>query len=250
MGRVSGKVAIVTGAAGGLGAADAAMLAREGAQVIITDVNQAGEETAAGIPGALFIHHDVSSEEGWAHVMQVVEERYGRLDVLVNNAGIVDFKTIEECSLKDFRRLYAVHVEGTFLGCQNAIKLMKKSGGGSIINMCSTTALIGYSLVVAYASAKGAIRSMTRNVAVHCQEQGYNIRANAIFPGIIATQMMQASVDEVVRRGIAFPEGDPAKMPKAGVPDDIANLVLYLASDESRLVNATEIVIDDASVSR
>jgi len=250
MGRVQGKVAIITGAATGLGAADAAMLAREGARVILTDVNPAGEQTAAGIPGALFIHHDVTQEEDWARVMQRVEERFGRLDVLVNNAGIVQFKTIEECSLADFRKLYAVHVEGTFLGCQNGIRLMKKSGGGSIINMASTTALVGYSLVTAYTAAKGAIRALTRNVAVHCQEQGYNIRANVIFPGIIATQMMQASVDEVVRRGIAFPAADPATQPKPGVPDDIANLVLYLASDESRLINATEIVIDDASVAR
>jgi 3(or 17)beta-hydroxysteroid dehydrogenase len=250
MGRVAGKVAIITGAATGLGAADAAMLAREGAQVILTDVNPIGEQTAAAIPGAIFIRHDVTRPEDWANVMETVQSRFGRLDVLVNNAGIVIFETIEECSLENFRKHYAVHVEGTFLGCQNAIRLMKANGGGSIINMASTTALVGYSLVPAYTAAKGAIRSLTRNVAVHCQEQGYNIRANVVFPGIIATAMMQASIDEVVKRGIPMPEGDPAKMPKPGAPDDIANLILYLASDESRLINAAEFVIDDASVAR
>jgi len=250
MGRVAGKVAIVTGAASGLGAADAAMLAREGASVVLTDFNPSGEDVAAKIPGAMFIRHNVTSEADWAHVMATVEEKYGRLDVLVNNAGFVKFATIEECTLEEFRRHYAVHTEGTFLGCQNGIKLMKKSGGGSIINMASTTALIGYSLVPAYAAAKGAIRSLTRTVAVHCQEQGYNIRANVLFPGIIATPMMQASIDEVIKRGIPMPEQDPNRNPKPGVPDDIANLVLFLASDESRLINAAEFVIDDASVAR
>jgi 3(or 17)beta-hydroxysteroid dehydrogenase len=250
MGRVSGKVAIVTGAAQGLGAADAALLAREGASVVLTDFNLAGEQVAAGIPGSIFVQHDVTKPEDWARVMTIVEQSFGRLDILVNNAGIVDFTTIEESTLENFRKVYAVSAEGTFLGCQAAIPLMKKSGGGSIINMASIASTVGYSLVASYAAAKGAVRSLSRNIAVHCQEQGYNIRCNVLLPGMIATPMTMAAGAEVERRGLAMPDVDPAKVPKFGVPDDIANLVLFLASDESRLINGAEILIDDAHTAK
>ncbi|NNM58142.1 SDR family oxidoreductase [Acidocella sp.] len=246
MGRVSGKVAIVTGAARGLGAADARLLAKEGASVILTDISPGVMETAAGIEGAIGVVQDVSSPEGWAEVIALAETRFGRLDVLVNNAGIVDFTTIEESTLENFRRVYAISAEGTFLGCQAAIPLMRKSGGGSIINMSSVAALNAYPIVCSYAAAKGAVRSMSRNIAVYCQEQGYNIRVNAILPGIIASDMTAAAAEEVKRRGLEVPAADPAKAPKVGQPEDIANLVLYLASDESRMVNAAELVIDDA----
>lgn len=246
MGRVSGKVAIVTGAARGLGAADARLLAKEGASVILTDISPGVMETAAQIEGAIGVVQDVTSPEGWAEVIALAETKFGRLDVLVNNAGIVDFTTIEESTLENFRKVYAISAEGTFLGCQAAIPLMRKSGGGSIINMSSVAALNAYPIVCSYAAAKGAVRSMSRNIAVYCQEQGYNIRVNAILPGIIASDMTAAAAEEVKRRGLDVPVADPAKAPKVGQPEDIANLVLYLASDESRMVNAAELVIDDA----
>ncbi len=245
MDRVKGKVAIITGAAGGLGAADARLLAAEGAKVILTDVNPAGEATAAGIPGAIFIHHDVTLPESWAEVIALAERHHGRLDILVNNAGIVDFTSIEESSLENFRKVYAVSVEGTFLGCQTALPLLRKSGGGSIINMSSIAAITCYQLVCSYAAAKGAVRSLSRNIAGYCQDQGYNIRVNSILPGMIATDMTVKAAAELARRGIDATPADPARAPKFGAPEDIANLVLYLASDESRLVNGTELVVDD-----
>lgn len=245
MNRVEGKVAIITGAAGGLGAADARLLAAEGARVILTDVNPEGEAAAAAIPGALFIRHDVTSPEGWAEVIAFAKARHGRLDILVNNAGIVEFTSIEESSLESFRKVYAVSVEGTFLGCQTALPLLRDSGGGSIINMSSIAAIACYPLVCSYAAAKGAVRSLSRNIAGYCQDQGYNIRVNSILPGMIATDMTAKAAAELVRRGIDAAPADPDRAPKFGAPEDIANLVLYLASDESRLINGAELIVDD-----
>ena len=148
-GRVAGKVAIITGAARGLGEADARLLAREGAQVVITDVDvNQGEKTAKSIKGAIFLEQDVRNEARWAEVVAETVKRFGRLDVLVNNAGIVDFTSIADSSLERFRFINAVMVEGTFLGCQAAIPAMEKSGGGSIINVSSTAATRGMASII------------------------------------------------------------------------------------------------------
>lgn len=249
MRRVDGKVAIVTGAARGLGRADAEALAREGAMVVLTDLSAAGATTTAEIarrhPGkAIFLRQDVRDEEGWRQVIEATLARFGRVDVLVNNAGIAKAGDPETTTLEDFRLHAAVMSEGVFLGCKHAIGAMKRSGGGSIINVSSTSALVGYPGVIAYGAAKGAVRAMTKSVAVHCQRQGYGIRCNSIHPGPIDTALLAG-----VRGDGPNDQGSRATS-SGGRPEDVANLVLFLASDESRHINGTELVIDDAYTAR
>lgn len=226
-GRVEGKIVLITGAARGLGRADALLLAREGATVIATDIRD-GEAPPAG----LFLRQDVTDEAAWIETLGTIRDRFGRLDVLVNNAGIVSFEDIEHETLDAFRRVNAVSSEATFLGCKHAIPLMRAGGGGSIINMSSITALRGFPTVIGYTAAKGAIRALSRTVAAHCAEKGDNIRCNTIFPGTIETPMTAHIADSESRA-------------RLGSPDDIANLVLYLASDESRFVSGAEFVVDN-----
>ena len=231
MKRVEGKVVLVTGAGSGLGAADALMLAREGAHVIVGDVDEAAGRAVARDAGGLFIRHDVRSEDDWRAAIELVMRRFGRLDVLVNNAGNVIAADIEQTSLEQFRLLQAVHAEGTYLGCRHALAVMKERGG-SIVNMASLAALRGCPAVFAYACAKGAIRALTATLATHCLDKGYPIRCNAVFPGVIATPLAVSVV------------GD---MPGMGQPDDVAGMVLFLASDESRFVTGAEFVVDNGA---
>ena len=245
MGRVDGKVALITGAASGLGAADAEVLAREGATVVLTDIDEsAGEAVAESIRktggNAIFLAQDASDEEQWQQVIATIRKEHGRLDVLVNNAGIVIMGTPENCTLEDFRKQNAVMSESVFLGCKHALPLMNESGGGSIINMSSIASHLGYPIYFAYSAAKGAVRSMNKAIAVHCQMNGYNIRVNSLHPGAIDTPMVQQSAAEL---GIDNKEDlSPVGL---GQPEDVANVVLFLASDESRFVNGTEILIDN-----
>jgi 3(or 17)beta-hydroxysteroid dehydrogenase len=248
MGRVSGKVALVTGAGSGLGRADAIALAREGAKVVITDINEtAGRELEqllnSSAPGsAFFMTQDVASESRWQEVFAETEKRFGGLHVLVNNAGMVLIGNPENTPLEVFRKHLAVMTESVFLACKYGIPLMKASGGGSIINMCSTATHLGYPVFYAYSAAKGAVRSMTKAVAVHCQMNGFNIRCNSIHAGAIETPMVvKASKD------LGFDMSAYDKMPGGlGKPEDVGNLVLFLASDESRHINGAELLIDNA----
>ena len=246
MGRVSGKVALITGASSGLGKADAILLAQEGAKVVLTDVNDAGSEVADHICNELggeatFLKQDVTSEEVWISTIKQVEDLYGGLNILVNNAGIVIVATPESTTLEQFRQANAVMSESVFLGCKHAIPVMQKSGGGSIINMSSVASHLGYPVFFAYTAAKGAVRAMTKSIAVHCQYNKYNIRCNSIHAGAIDTPMVAQANTEL---GIEPPgEDDLVGM---GKPEDVANMVLYLASDESRFVNGTELLIDNA----
>ena len=245
MGRVEGKVALITGAASGLGAADAEVLAREGATVVLTDIDEdAGEAAAESIRKAggkaTFLVQDAANEERWQQVIATIRKEHGRLDVLVNNAGIVIMGSPEDCSLDDFRKQNAVMSEGVFLGCKHALPLMHESGGGSIINMSSIASHLGYPIFFAYSAAKGAVRSMSKAIAVHCQMNGYNIRVNSLHPGAIDTPMVDQTTSEL---GIENKEElSPVGL---GKPEDVANVVLFLASDESRFVNGTEILIDN-----
>jgi len=246
MGRVEGKVALITGGASGLGRADAEVLAREGAVVVLTDINDAaGESVAEQIHSAggqaTFMHHDVSDEGQWQKVIAAVRNDHGRLDVLVNNAGIAVVESIEECSLESFHRQNAIMSDGVFLGCKHALPLMRESGGGSIINMSSIASHLGYPIFFAYSAAKGAVRAMSKAIAVHCQMNGYKIRVNSIHPGAIDTPMIDQTTSAL---GL---EDKTAISPVGlGQPEDVANAILFLASDESRFINGTEILIENA----
>ena len=248
MGRLDGKVAIVTGGAAGLGRADAIALAREGARVVITDVAEvegrqlAGELNAKRAGSALFLTQDVRDEARWQEVVAETVKQFGGLHILVNNAGVVKIATPESCTLEEFRFQNAVMSEGVFLGCKAAIGAIKASGGGSIINMSSVASHLGYPVYFAYSAAKGAVRSMTKSIAVHCQMNKYNIRCNSIHAGAIDTAMVRESTRTLGMEMSAW-EQSPTGL---GKPEDVANLVVYLASDESRFVNGTEILIDNA----
>jgi 3(or 17)beta-hydroxysteroid dehydrogenase len=247
MGRLAGKIAIITGAGKGLGEADARMFAREGATVILTDVDRLnGERVAAEIgPRAEFHFHDVREEAGWKALIDDVVARHGRLDILVNNAGVVQPGTIETQTVDEYRFIMAVSADGTFFGCKYAVLAMKQTGGGSIINMSSLASVQGVPAVAAYSAAKGAIESLTRHVAVHCAQSKYNIRCNSVHPATILTPM----VIEIMKgfESPAVPADGPVKeSEKLGEPDDIAHTVLFLASDESKFINGAAIRVDNA----
>ncbi|QIQ87632.1 SDR family oxidoreductase [Erythrobacter sp.] len=249
-GRVAGRVALVTGGAMGLGRADCEALAAEGAKVIVTDREVEQAHAVADAIGGDAMALDVTDESQWQDVMQAVQERHGGLDILVNNAGNVIFEDIETVSTEHFRLHLDIHVMGTFFGCKYAIPLMKHrhkavgGGGSSIVNMASTAALMGYGNIPAYTAAKGAISSMTRSIAVHCQDQGYGIRCNALAPGGIETPMVMGVSGRAGETPMEIPEG-PLPADALGHPKDVAGCVLFLASDEARFLNGLTIPVDN-----
>jgi 3(or 17)beta-hydroxysteroid dehydrogenase len=248
MGRVENKVAIISGAASGLGEASARLLAEEGARVLIGDIDApAGRRLAEEIgPAAMFRRLDVTKAEDWAAAFDDAARQWGTPDILVNSAGIVVMGSIEDATLDQFRHVLAVNLEGTFLGCQAALRHMRESGGGSIINLSSVAALLGTPPdIVAYTASKGAVCALTRSVAVHCRTNGLAIRCNAILPGNMRTPMLLNAVErEVGRERLAETLEEIAKTEPIGVPQDVANMVLYLASDQAKFINGTQIVID------
>lgn len=247
MSRVADKVVIVTGAASGLGAADARALTAEGATVVLTDIDNDAGSALADELGMLFIPHDVSDEQAWAEVMAEVDRRYGRLDALVNNAGIAPIADIEHTSTEMWRRTLAVHLDGTFFGCRSAFPLMRTAGGGSIVNMSSTAALNGIAPYLAYSAAKGGIRSLTKAVAAHARHNKLGIRCNSIHPGSIDTPMVHQALDTLMGVDMAGADDPEALRRRLGIgePADVAHLVVYLVSDESKHVNGAELVIDN-----
>jgi 3(or 17)beta-hydroxysteroid dehydrogenase len=248
MGRVAGKVAIVTGGASGMGKADARLLAREGACVVIADLNAVDGEAVAQSIGeqALFLRLDVSDEDNWKTVIAATLEKFGRLDILVNNAGMIMLGNIVDTDLADWRKIHAVNSDGVFLGCKHAIPVMAETGGGSIINMSSVAAIHGQSFVAAYTASKGAVRSLTKSIAMFCKEQKNGIRCNSIHPDGVKTPMV---VKVAMGKDVATQEDldEVGKFGNMCEPEDIANLVLYLASDESGFVNGSEMLIDNCA---
>jgi len=253
MGRVQGKVAIITGAASGVGAEDARLLASEGAKVVLTDVNDdAGHKTAAEIndkfpESAVFYRHDIASEADWESVIRNTEERFGGLDVLVNNAAILAYGTIEDTSLELWQKIQRINSDGYFLGCKHGLLAMKRRGGGSIVNMSSMAGIGGMSSFAAYSASKGAVAALTRSVAAHCRSNLYKIRCNSIHPDGIVTPMV-TNLHGTMPKGFQpkVREKDPKQLQaRFCMPADIANLVLFLASDESRFIQGAEMRIDN-----
>lgn len=250
MGRVDGKIALVTGAAQGLGAAIATMLAAEGAQVALTDIRLSGaEDMAAGInrdhPGsAIAIEHDVADEQAWQAVLQQVQTDFGGLHILVNNAGIGSIANVEDETFETWRHVHAVDLDSVFLGCKYALPIMAASGGGSIVNISSISGIIAGHNLAAYNSAKAAVRHLSKSVALHCARSGNNVRCNSVHPVFIDTPILDGMARGGDRDAALQKLGRQIPIGRIGQPDDVAYAVLYLASDESAFVTGSEIKVD------
>ena len=250
MDRVAGKVVLVTGAGSGIGRATATLLAAEGATVIVTDINRAGGlETVQRIATlnsgscARFEEQDTSREADWKRIIEDILAREGRLDGLVNNAGIAGPfpSTFESETVEQWQRILAINVQGVFLGCKHGVPALRSSGGGSIVNLSSLAAFLGTPDLSAYGASKGAVRQFTKTVAIDCARKGYKVRCNSVHPGIIMTPMGEGILPSEKAR-----ERTRQRIPigEFGTPEDIAYGVHYLISDESRFVTGTELVID------
>lgn len=247
MGRVAGKVAIVTGGASGMGKADAILLAQEGAAVVVADLNETDGKAVAESIGdkARFMRLDVTDEDDWRSVIAATVAEFGRLDILVNNAGLLTAASVVDTDLAMFRKVQAVNSEGVFLGCKHAIPAMEQSGGGSIVNMSSVAAMQGVSFAAAYSASKGAVRSLTKSVAMYCKEKGNRIRCNSVHPDGVRTPMvakLATGKEAVSAEDLASLQGN-----NMCNPEDVAHMVLYLAADESWFVNGAEMLIDNCA---
>lgn len=258
MGRVSGKIALVTGAASGIGRASALALAAEGAAVIATDIDEragrsVADEAAKAGGEILFVRQDVVAEPDWSRVVDDIKSRFGKLHVLVNNAGIAVNGLVTDLSLDDWRRQQAVNVESVFLGTRRCLPLMRASGGGSIINISSVMGLRGAAESSAYCASKGAVRLFTKAVALECAAARDGVRVNSVHPGVIDTPIWSKTTASMAtgnhREGANAPDMDAiaeliVPTGQKGLPVDIAAGVVFLASDEARYVTGAELVID------
>lgn len=253
MGRVQGKTALVTGAAQGLGAAQARMLAREGARVLLTDINAAGVaaqaqaiEAELGAGTAFALRHDVTSEADWDAAIAFAAETLGGLSVLVNNAGVGVHGTIETCTLEEWHRGFAINVDSVFLGCQKALPLLRESQPASIINISSIAGLIASDTMPGYNASKAAVWMLSKSVALYCARRGWDIRCNSVHPTFVDTPILNdiatsANLDKDVVLGKLARQ---IPLGRLGEPDDVAAGVLYLASDESRFMTGAELKLD------
>lgn len=258
--HVKNKIALVTGAAKGIGAATASMLAENGATVIVTDISaQEGQAVVDNIVAnggaAVFMALDVTQEEQWQKVINDVVEQQGGLDILVNNAGMVIHNGLLDISLQEWRRVHEVNLESVFLGTKHAVDVMRPGGisgrGGSIINLSSVGGMIGASDMSSYCSAKGGVRIFTKSAAVECGEKKYNVRVNSVHPGNTWTPMFEQEMQDMMDQGVVqtIDEGikvfmDMQVLEEIGQPQDIASMILFLASDTARFITGAEFVVD------
>ncbi len=258
MPRLHAKVALVTGAAQGIGAAIARAFVAEGAAVVLTDIRDRQGSPLATALGqtAHYEHLDVRRAADWERVVGEVRARYGRVDVVVNNAGITGFEDgpvahdPEHATLESWRAVFATNLDGVFLGCQHAIRAMRgnpgdAAGTGSIVNISSRSGLVGIPLAAAYAASKAAVRNHTKSVALYCAQQGLRIRCNSVHPAAIMTPMWDAMLGagpERSEREAAFVRDTPLR--RFGTPEEVAHAVVYLASDESAYTTGAELVLD------
>ncbi len=243
--RLSGRVAIVTGGASGIGAAIVKRYAEEGAQILSTDVDVDQGNAVAEAAGAAFIEQDVANEQGWKEVFETARADFGRVDILVNNAGIVIGKSIEDIDLESWYHLLGINLTGVMMGCQNAIAAMKQNPGGpagSIVNISSTSAFAALPGDVTYTASKSAVRMLTKSVAVHCAQAGYDIRCNNIIPGATHTGIIDKAAQVVPDMVDLAASMSP--MNRIGQPSDIAGAAVYLASDDARFVSGSDMLVD------
>lgn len=252
---LEGSVALVTGAAGGIGNATVEAMIAAGAEVVATDLSRPGN-------GTLALSHDVTSPDDWAAVAAAIEARWGRLDCLVNNAGVAAIRSIEESSLADWRRIMAVNVESMVLSLQAMLPLLKRSGatrkgGASVVNLSSVGANIGSPFVAAYSASKGAIRSLTKCAACEFGALGYNIRVNSMHPGAVGTGMTDHMIAEYVRLGVAPDEAtaragveDRYPLKRWGRPEEIADGIVFLSSSAASYMTGSEMVIDGGFIAQ
>jgi len=260
MARVSDKIALVTGAASGIGRAAALALAREGAHVVATDIDREGAEDVAneirrGNRGAIAVKHDVSLEPDWQAAVDAAVSEFGRVDVLVNNAGVGPSKPLLETSLEDWHAVMRVNLDGVFLGIRIGVEAMRatpsrpRRGPGSIINLSSILGLVGMAETAAYSASKGGVRLLTKSAALECAEKGYEVRINSVHPGFTWTPMVQSAVK---RMATAEADADAIRdsltalhpLGRMGTTEDIAAAIVFLASDESAFMTGAELVID------
>lgn len=251
-GRVAGKLALVTGAAQGLGAAQARMLARHGARVLCTDVNAAGAEaTAASIDAecgagtGFACMLDVTQPDHWAAAVATARDTLGGLSVLVNNAGVGVRGNIETCTYEEWKRGFAINVDSVFLGCQTALPLMKDHQPGSIINISSIAGLIASDTMPGYNASKAAVWMLSKSIALYCAKMGWNIRCNSVHPTFVDTPILDGIVGPGRDKAVVMDKlARQIPLGRVGEPDDIANGVLYLASDESKFMTGSELKLD------
>nr|WP_294531018.1 glucose 1-dehydrogenase [uncultured Rhodopila sp.] len=244
MALLDGKIGIITGAASGIGAATARVLAREGAKLVLTDIDDAAGSALAEDVGGVYLHHDVSEEDSWPDVIALAE-RFGRIDIMVANAGIGIMGAVTDMSLKDWRRQMAINVDGVFLSVKYCIPAMRRAGnGGSIVMLSSVAGLRGSAGLAGYSATKGAVRLFAKSVALECAQAGDGIRVNSVHPGIIATPIWDKlpggnqPIDPHAAAEAIVPLG------KAGQASEVADGILFLASDLSTHVTGSELVID------
>jgi NAD(P)-dependent dehydrogenase (short-subunit alcohol dehydrogenase family) len=244
MGRLENKVAVITGAASGIGAATVRAFAADGAKILAADVQVAKGEAVAAEVGASFVRHDVSDPSSWKNLEALVETRFGQLDVMFNNAGIAANQDIETVDLETWNRVLAINLTGVMLGSQTAIRLMKRNPGGSsgsIINTASTVSFVGIPQDLAYTATKGAVRAMTKSIAVY-GARGLNIRCNSLVPGATRTGLLQPFLELDPRAEENVKSMSP--MHRIGEPRELAAMVVFLASDESSFCTGAEFVVD------
>lgn len=244
MGRLNGKVAIITGAASGQGACEAEIFAKEGAKVVAVDVQMdLLQQVVSNINSfggeAIALKLDISSEEEWKSVIAQTVEAYGRVDILVNNAGVIISNNIENCNLDEWNKIQNINSTGVYLGTKYVIAEMNKTGGGSIVNISSIDSIVGGSSSAAYAASKGSVRSLSRHTAIDYAKN--NIRVNSVYPGYIITPMNEKLFNDLEKREYISSQ---TALPYLGNPEDVAYGVLFLASDEARFITGTELVID------
>jgi 3(or 17)beta-hydroxysteroid dehydrogenase len=247
MGRVQDRIALITGGASGIGLTAAKLFADEGATVVLTDRDAAAAKAAVARLGPRASHRtlDVTREADWIAVTDDVVRGLGRVDILVNNAGVALFKDIEATTLDEWRALMAVNLDGVFLGCKHAIRVMKERGGGTIVNMSSVAGMIGYGSLAAYGTSKAGVRLLTKTVALHCARKGYNIRCNSVHPSFAETPMLDAIIASARDpQKMADHCTNAAPLGRLAQPIEVARAILFLASDESAFTTGAELTVD------